>query len=179
MEKWIAALMMNLLVSFPAAAQRPPLVPPQTIAGVEFNIRSANLAMISPGPANGALPTARISIAVTNRGKSSIGLVIDAKPSGASIDTGLDFRSFNYSLARGLRACDDCRVVPDDSWVILQPGQTNYLLVALDARGPVEKKHSQAETMDLTLVLLVKEGGGAITRVPVSWADIPIVNEIK
>lgn len=179
MTKWIALLIMNLLVIGPAAAQRPPLVPPQTIAGVEFTIRSANLAMIKPGPANAALPTARISIAVTNRGKSSIGLVIDAKPSGGSIDTGLDFKSFASYLARGLRTCDDCRQVPDASWVILQPGQTNNVLVALLAEGSVEKKHSRAETMDLTLVLLVKEGGGAITHVPVSWADIPIVNEIK
>jgi hypothetical protein len=179
MLKWISVLMMNLLVIGPAVAQRPPLVPPKVVADVEFMIRSANLAMIKPGSANAAVPTARFSMTLTNRGKSSVGLVIDAKPSGASTDTGLDFKSFNYNLARGLRACDDCRRVSDDTLVILQPGQTDNVLVPFIARGSWDKKHSRAETMDLTLVLLVKEGGGGITPVPLSWADIPIVNEVK
>jgi hypothetical protein len=161
----------------PAAAQRAPLVPPQTVADVEFNVRSANLAMIQPGAANAAVPTARFSIAMTNRGKSSVGLVIEAKPSGGSTDTGLDLKSFNSNLARGLQACDDCRA--ESFWVVLQPDQTINVLVPFSARGPVDKKHSRAETMDLTLVLLVKESGGGTTRVPLSWADIPITNEIK
>jgi hypothetical protein len=179
MINWIAILVLNLLMIGPAAAQRAPLVQPQTVADVEFTVRSANLAMIQPGPANAAVATARFSIAMTNRGKSSIGLVIEAKSSGGSTDTGLDLKSFNYYLARGLHACDDCRAVPESYWVVLQPGQTNNVLVPFFARGSVDKKHGRAETMDLTLVLLVKESGGGTTRVPLSWADIPITNEIK
>jgi len=175
----IVMLTLYLLMIGSAAAQRASLVPPQTVADVEFEVRSANLAMIQPGAANAAVPTARFSIAMTNRGKSSIGLVIEAKPSGGSTDTGLDFNSFNHNLARGLYACDDCRVVPESLWVVLQPGQTNNVLVPFIARGSTDRKHGRAETMDLTLVLLVKEGGGATTRVPLSWADIPITNEIK
>jgi hypothetical protein len=179
MINWIAMLMLYLLMIGPAAAQRAPLVPPQTVADVEFNVRSANLAMISPGAANGAVPMARFSIAMTNRGKSSIGLVIEARPSGGSTDTGLDFKSFNHHLARGLQAYDDCRAIPESLWVVLQPGQTNNVLVPFFAAGSADRKHGLAETMDLTLVLLVKESGGATTRVPLSWADIPITNEIK
>jgi acetaldehyde dehydrogenase (acetylating) len=178
MSKCIALLMLATLAIGPAAAQRPPLVPPQTVADVEFTIRSANIEMIAP-PGNAAIPTARFSIGMTNRGKSSIGLVIDAKSSGGSTDTGLDFKSFAHNLARGLEACDDCRRVSDASWVVLQPGQTDNVLVAFFTRGSLEKKHGRAETMDVTLVLLVKESNGGTTRVPLSWADIPITNEIK
>jgi hypothetical protein len=173
MINWIVMLMLNLVMIGPAAAERAPLVPPQTVADVEFVVRSANLAMIA------AVPTARFSIAMTNRGKSSIGLVIEASASGGSTDTGLDLKSFNNLLARGLHACNDCRAVPESFWVVLQPDQTNNVLVPFFAVGSVDKKHGRAETMDLTLVLLVKESGGGTTRVPLSWADIPITNEIK
>jgi hypothetical protein len=154
-------------------------VPPQTVADVEFTMRAASLEMISPGAASGPAPTARFSIAITNRSKSSIGLVIEPGPSGASTDTGLDLKSYNSSIARGLRACEPCNNLPGSEWIILQPNQTNNVVVAFYTRVTEPQKHRKAETADLTLILLVKEGDGGTTQAVLSWSDIPIRNEIQ
>ena len=172
-------IVMTLLLHGPASAQRQALVPPQTVADIEFTVRAASLEMISPGAANGAAPTARFSIALTNRNKSSIGLVIDAAPSGASTDTGLDLRSYNNSVSHGLRVCEPCRNVPDSDWIVLQPSQTDNIVIAFYTRVAEPQRHRKAETADLTLILLVKEGNGETTQAVLSLADIPIRNEIK
>jgi hypothetical protein len=172
-------IVMTVLFHGQASAQRQALVPPQTVADVEFTVRAASLEMISPGAANGPAPTARFSIALTNRNKSSVGLVIDAAPSGASTDTGLDLRSYNNSVSHGLRVCEPCRNVPDSEWIILQPSQTDNIVVAFYTRVPEPQRHRKAETADLTLILLVKEGNGDTTQAVLSLSDVPIRNEIR
>jgi hypothetical protein len=172
-------IVMTVLLQGQASAQRQALVPPQTVADIEFTVRAASLEMISPGAANGAAPTARFSIAITNRNKSSIGLVIDAAASGASTDTGLDLRSYNNSVSHGLRICEPCRNVPDSEWIILQPSQTDNIVIALYTRVAEPQRHRNAETADLTLILLIKEGTGDTTQAVLSLADIPIRNELK
>ena len=163
-----------------ALAQRAGLVPPQTVASVEFTMRAASLGMISPGAAMGPAPTARFSIAMTNRGKSSVGLIVEPGPSGASTDTDLDLKTYNNSISRGLRACAaPCRNIQDSEWIILQPNQTNNVIVAFYTQVQEPQRHRKAETADLTLILLVREGDGAASQAVLSWADIPIRNELQ
>jgi hypothetical protein len=169
----------NIWLQGQVLAQRQALAPPQTVADVEFTIRAASLEMISPGAANAALPTARFSIAMTNRSSSSIGLIIETGPSGASTDTGLDLKGYVASIARGLRACEPCTNVPDSEWIVLQPNQTNNAIVAFDTRAAEPQRHRKAETADLTLILLVKEGDGRTTRAVLSLSDIQITNELR
>lgn len=169
----------NNLLQGQAFAQARALVPPQTVADVEFTVRAASLQMISPGAAMGALPSARFSIAITNRNELSIGLIVDPGPSGASTDTGLDLKSYNNNIALGLRACYPCKNIPDSEWVVLQPNQTTNVVVIFRAPRSEPNRHRKAEAVDLTLVLLVKEGSGGTTQAVSSWADIPIRNELQ
>ena len=169
----------NSLLDGQTFAQGRALVPPQTVAGLEFTVRAASLQMIPPGAGNGALPTARFSIAVTNRNKSSIGLILDPQPSGASTDTGLDLKSYNNNIALGLRACFPCKNVRDSDWVVLQPNQTTNVVVGFYTAVSEPQRHRKAETADLTLILLIKEGSGETTQAVSSWADIPISNELR
>ena len=163
-----------------ALAQSRALTPPQTVAGVTFAIRAASLQMISPGAANAALPTARFSIAITNTNKSSIGLLIEPGPSGASTDTGLDLKAFSSSIARGFKMCSPCTNVPDAEWIVLQPNQTDNAIVGFSAYGVREpQRHRNAENVDLTLILLIKEAGQGTARGVLSWSDIPIRNELQ
>jgi hypothetical protein len=169
-----------ILIQGKVRAQPPALVPPQTVAGVEFAMRSASLQMISPGAANGPAPTARFSIAMTNRNKSSIGLLIESAPSGASTDTGLDLKSYNNNIAQGLMACSNpCQNIRDSDWIVLQPNQTDNVVVAFWTRVPEPQRHRKSESVDLTLILLVKEGDGSTTKAVLSWSDVPIRNEIQ
>lgn len=172
-------IVLSVVANGQAFAQRKGLVPPQTVANIEFNVRAASLEMISPGAANGAAPTARFSIALTNRSKSSIGLVINSAASGASTDTALDLRTFNNSISHGLRICDPCRNVPDSLWIILQPDQTDNIVIGFYTRVAEPQRHRKAETADLTLILLVREGSGETTQAVLSFSDIPIRNAIQ
>jgi len=162
-----------------AFAQSRALTSPQTVAGVTFAVRAAGLQMIPPGAGNGALPTARFSIAITNTNKSSIGLLVEPGPSGASTDTGLDLKSFNSSIARGFKICNPCTNIPDANWIVLQPNQTDNAIVGFYAIVREPQRHRNAENADLTLILLIKEAGQAPTRAVLSWSDIPIRNEIQ
>jgi hypothetical protein len=160
-------------------AQSRALAPTQTVAGVAFAVRAASLQMIPPGAGNGPLPTARFSIAITNNNKSSIGLIIEPGPSGASTDTGLDLKSFNSSIARGFKVCNNCTNIPDADWIVLQPNQTDNAIVGFSAYVREPQRHRNAENADLTLILLIKEPGQGMTRAVLSWSDIPIANEIQ
>jgi hypothetical protein len=171
-------LILQILLQGQALGQSRALVAPQVIAGIEFTMRAASLEMISPGAATGPAPTARFSIALTNRNKSSIGLVVDAAASGASTDTGLDLRSYNNSMSHGLRICQPCGNVPDSEWIVLQPNQTDNVVIGFYTRVAEPQKHRKAETADLTLNLFVKEGSGETTQAVLSLSDIPIKNEV-
>lgn len=160
-------------------AQSRPLTPPQTIAGVMFTVRAASLQMIPPGAANSPQPTARFSIAITNTNKSSIGLILEPGPSGASTDTGLDLKLFNSSIARGYKTCHPCVNIPDDEWIVVQPNATDNAIVGFFALVKEPQRHRNAENADLTLILLIKEAGQGPTQVVLSWSDIPITNEIQ
>ena len=162
-----------------ALAQSRALTPPQTVAGVSFAIRAASLQMIAPGAANAALPTARFSIAITNTNKSSIGLIVETGPSGASTDSGLDLKVFNSSIVRGFKTCSPCTNIPDTEWIVLQPNQTDNAIVGFSAYVREPQRHRNAENADLTLILLIKEAGQGMTREVLSWSDIPIRNEIQ
>jgi hypothetical protein len=162
-----------------ALAQSHALTPPQTVTGVMFAIRAASLQMISPGAANGPQPTARFSIAITNTNKSSIGLIIEPGPSGASTDSGLDLKLFNSSIARGFKTCNPCTNIPDAEWIVLQPNQADNAIVGFFAYVREPQRHRNAENADLTLILLIKEAGQGPTRAVLSWSDIPIRNEIQ
>lgn len=168
-----------LLTQGRASAQSRGLVPSQTIAGVEFTVRAASLEMMSPGPGNSAAPTARFSIAVTNRNQSSVGLIIDAGPSGASTDTGLDLKTYSSIIARGFRICDPCKNIPDFEWVVLQPGQADNIVIGFWTRVPEPQRHRRAEAVDLSVILLIKEGSGETRQGVLSYSDIPIRNEIQ
>jgi hypothetical protein len=175
----ICLIVTNILLQGEALAQRQGLVPPQTVADVEFTMRAASLEMISPGPATSTAPTARFSIALTNRSKSSIGLVVDAAASGASTDTGLDLRLYNNNMSHGLRICQPCGNVPDSEWIVLQPNQTDNVVIGFYTRVAEPQRHRKAETADLTLILLVRGGNGDTTQAVLSFSDIPIRNEIR
>ncbi len=161
-----------------AHAQSRALTAPQTVAGVSFSIRAASLQMIAVGGV-GPQPTARFSIAITNTNKSSIGLIVEPGPSGASTDTGLDLKSFNPGIARGFNTCNPCTNIPDAEWIVLQPNQTDNAIVGFSAIEREPQKHRNAENADLTLILLIKEAGQGTTRGVLSWADIPIRNELQ
>ena len=162
-----------------AFAQSRALTPPQTVAGVTFAVRAASLQMISPGAGNGPQPTARFSIAITNTNKSSVGLLVEPGPSGASTDTGLDLKSFNSSIARGFKTCNPCTNIPDADWIVLQPNQTDNAIIGFYAIAREPQRHRNAENADLTFILLIKEAGQAPTQGVLSWSDIPIRNEVE
>jgi hypothetical protein len=162
-----------------AFAQSRALTPPQTVAGVTFAIRAASLQMIAPGAANAPLPTARFSIAITNTNKSSIGLIMEPGPSGASTDSGLDLKVFNSSIARGFKTCSPCTNIPDTEWIVLQPNQTDNAIIGFSAYVREPQRHRNAENADLTIILLIEEAGQAPARAVLSWSDIPIRNEIQ
>jgi hypothetical protein len=163
-----------------ALAQSRTLTSPQTVAGLTFAIRAASLQMIPPGAGNGPLPTARFSIAITNASKSSIGLIVEPQPSGASTDSGLDLKVLNGSIARGFTACSGpCTNIPDAEWTVLQPNQTDNIIIGFSAYVREPQRHRNAENVDLTLFLLVKQAGQAPARATLSWADIPVRNELQ
>ena len=89
--------------------------------------------MIPLGAGNAAIPTARFSIAITNVSKSSIGLIVETQPSGASTDSGLDLKVFNSSIARGYTTCSPCANIPDAEWIVLQPNQTDNAIIGFSA----------------------------------------------
>ena len=161
-----------------AVAQSRALAPPQTVAGVAFAVRAASLQMFPP-PGGAPFPTARFSIAITNNNKSSIGLLVEPGPSGASTDTGLDLKLFNSYIARGFKTCGPCTNIPDDDWIVLQPNQTDNAIVGFYTNVREPLRHRNAENVDLTLILLIKEAGQRATQAVLSWSDIPIRNEIQ
>jgi hypothetical protein len=175
----VSVFMVGVLPQRVGLAQSRALTPPQTVAGVTFAVRAASLQMISPGAGNSAQPTARFSIAITNTNKSSIGLIVEPGPSGASTDTGLDLKIFNSSIARGFTTCNPCTNIPDADWIVLQPNQTDNAILGFYNIVREPQSHRNAETADLTLILLIKEAGQGTTRIVVSLADIPIRNEIQ
>jgi hypothetical protein len=175
----VFVFMVGVLGQQAALAQSRALTPPQTVAGLTFAVRAASLQMIPPGAGNGPQPTARFSIAITNTNKSSIGLIIEPGPSGASTDTGLDLKLFNSSIARGFTTCNPCTNIPDADWIVLQPNQTDNAILGFYNIVREPQRHRNAETVDLTIILLIKEVGQGTTKAVVSLADIPIRNEIQ